>query len=373
MQLNINELLQLKNAIPSLSLPTNFQLPTLHESIPRKAQHINYQTDFGSLGEQLLAAGVIDPDSISEEAVNAKQIVEQGLRAWFMHRIGKLHYMRFDVRVLDAEHANAAAKDGGWENLTFDSAAVALTGDVAEMRFVKDIAHHVEALVPELFLTAFTELAEASYRTVDIHQPLRILEMEASYSLWGNDLWSVTDEEAREELLERYGEDEETTDYYMPDQMLDAYGNGFCFSGSRTGKPIKKLRKFPDLRLKKLARHEDPTVAGIASQLLKLRRARKRVSDLGASFCQAEQCGARAMYAACILLFSGDDRETHFMDDEHQHLMETGEGTELYALDKLPATAAELKPHFQKLDALFDLIAQMDALIPKISYSPDAE
>jgi PRTRC genetic system protein F len=370
MQLNSNELFHLQTAIPSL--PTNFQLPSLHESIPRKAQHINYHTDFGSLGLQLLMAGIIDPDSVSDEAATPKQIVEQGLRAWFMRRIGNLHHMRFDVRVLDAEHANAAKRDGHWENLTFDGAAVALIGDVAEMRFVEDIARHVEEQVPELFLTAFTELAEASYRTVEIHQPIRILEMEASYSLWGNDLWSVTDEEARDELLERYGE-EETTDYYMPDQMLEAFGNGFCFSGTRNGKPVKKHRKFPDLKLKKLARHEDSTVAGIARQLLNLRRARKRVADLGASFAQADQYGARPYYASSILLFRGDDRETHFMDDEHQHLMESGEGTDMYAIEQLPATAAELKTHFQKLDALFDLIAQMDALIPKISYAPGAE
>ena len=370
MQLNINELLHLKTAIPSL--PSNFQLPGLHESIPRKAQHINYNTDFGSLGLQLLAAGIIDPQAIQADAANSKQIVEQGLRDWFMRRISNLHHMRFDVRVLDAEHANAAAKDGDWNGLTFDGAAVALTGDVAEVRFVKDIAHHVEAKVPELFLTAFTELAEASYRTIEIQQPLRILEMEASYSLWGNDLWSVTDEDARDELLERYGE-EETTDYYMPDQMLEAFGNGFCFAGSRKGQPKKKRRKFPDLQLKKLARHEDETVAGIARQLLNLRHARKRVADLGASFNQADQYSARPYYASSILLFSGDDRELHFMDDEHQHLMESGEGTDIYAIEQLPATAAELKTHFQKLDALFDLIAQIDALIPKISYAPDAE
>lgn len=372
MQLNINELLQLKKAIPSLSLPTNFQLPALHESIPRKAQQITYETDFGSLGLQLLAAGIIQPEAISEDAANPKQIVEQGLRAWFMQRIGRLQHMRFDVRVLDAEYANVAARDGGWENLTFDNATIALTGDVTEMRFVRDIAHHVEALVPELFLTAYTELAEAGYRTIEIQQPIRILEMEAAYSLWGNDLWSVTDEEAREELLERYGE-EETTDYYMPDEMLKAYGDGFCFTGNRTGKPVKKRRKFPDFKLKKLAKHEDSTVAGIASQLLKLRQARQRVRKLGASFNQADDYGTRPMYVGCILLFSGDDRETHFMDDESQHLMESGEGTDIYTLDQLPVTAAELKPHFQKIDALLDLIAQMDALIPKISYAPGAE
>lgn len=372
MQLNLNELLHLQNAIPSLSLPTNFQLPKLHKSIPRQGLYVTYQTDWSELGRQLLAARVINPDTISNDAITAKQIVEQGLRAWFMQRIGRLHYMRFDVRVLDAENANAAAKDGGWETLEFERAAVALTGDVAEMRYVRDIAHHVESLVPDLFLTAFTELTEASYRTIDIQHPQRIMEMEAAYSLWGNDILSVTDEEARDELLERYGE-EETTDYYMPDQMLEAFGNGFCMGVTRKGQSTKKRRRFPDQKLKKLAKHEDQTVAGIAAQLLDLRRARKRVEDLEASFTQAEQCNARPMYVGCILLFSGDDRETHFMDDEHQHLMETGEGTELYAIDQLPATATELKTHFQKLDALFDLIAQMDALIPKLSYAYHAE
>lgn len=372
MQLNINELEQIKNAVPALSLPTNFQLPTLHESIPRKGQYVKYQTDFAELGRQLLAARIINPDDVSEDAITPKQVVEQGLRAWFMQRIGCLNHMRFNVRVLDAENANAAAKDGGWEDLTFSGAAVCLIGDVAELRFVKDIAQHVESKAPDLFLTAFTELATASCRTIDIHHPQRILEMEAAYSLWGTDISSVTDAEAREELLERYGEGEEETDYYMPDQMLEAFGNGFCLDITRKG-PVKKRRRYPDLKLKKLAKNDDQTVAGVASQLLSLRRAHKRVIDLNASFTQAEQFNARPLYVGCILLFSGDDRETHFMDDEHQHLMETGEGTELYAIDQLPATAAELKTHFQKLDALFDLIAQMDALIPKISYAHDAE
>lgn len=372
MQLNINELLQIKNAIATLSLPTNFQVPTLHDSIPRRGQFIKYETDFSELGRQLLAARIINPDDVSEDAITAKQIVEQGLRAWFMQRIGCLNHMRFDVRVLDAEHANAAAKDGGWEDLAFDGAAVCLTGDIAEMRLVKDIAHHVDSKVPDLFLTAFTELTAASCRTIDIHHPQRILEMEAAYSLWGNDISSVTDAEAREELLERYGEGEEDTNYYMPDQMLEAFGNGFCLDITRKG-PVKKRRRYPDLKLKKLAKHDDQVVAGIASQLLSLRRAHKRVIDLEASFTQAEQFNARPIYVGCILLFSGDDRETHFMDDEHQHLMETGEGTELYAIAQLPATAAELKTHFQKLDVLFDLITQMDRLIPKISYAYHAE
>lgn len=370
MQLNLNELRHLENAIPSLTLPTNFQLPTLSESIPRKADHVNYQTDFGALGIELLAAGIIDPEAVSQDATTARQVVEQGLRAWFMHRIGRLQHMRFDVNVVDAEHANACARDGHWnDNVSFDGAALAITGDITEMRFVQEIAHEAEAKMPGLFLTAFSEMAEASYRTIDVQHPERILETEAAYSLWGTDIASVTDAEAAEELLERFGE-EESCDHYMPDAMLEAYGNGFCFDITRSG---KKRRKFPDLKLKKLAKDTDPLVAQIASKLLSLRKARRRVKDLDATLNSADGNGTRPMYVGCILLFSGDDRETHFMDDEHQHLMESGEGTEVYAIEQLPTTAAELKARFQQLDALFDLITQMDSLISTISYAVGAE
>jgi len=374
MQLNLNELRHLENAIPSsLTLPTNFQLPSLSEFIPCKAEHVHYKTDFAALGIELLAAGIINPEVVSDDATTAKQVVEQGLRVWFMQRIGRLQHLRFDVSVVDAEHANAYVSEGHWnESVSFDGASLAITGDIAEMRFVEDIAHEVEAKVPELFLTAFSELVEASYKTIEVQNPQRILETEASYSLWGNDISSVTDEEAKEELLERYGE-EESVDHYMPDAMLRAYGNGFCFNITRPGKPLAKRRKFSDLQLKKLAKAEDSMIANIASKLLNLRKASRRVMELNAAFKSCDENGARPLYVGCILLFSGDDCETQFMDDEHQHLMENGEGTDVYAIEQLPATAAELRTRFQQFDALFDLVTQMDALIPTISYAPGAE
>ena len=370
MQININERQHIEAAIPSLQFPTNFQLPSLSEFIPRKAEHIEYQTNFGILGQELLEAGIIKPDTVSLDATTAKQVVEQGLRAWFMQRIGHLQHMRFDVKVVDAEYANAFAKDGEFNNLSFDGAALAITGDVTEIRFVERIARAVESKVPELFLTAFRELIDAGYRTIEFSHPERILETEAAYSLWGNDINSVTDEEARDELVERYGEEVESN-YYMPDQMLEAFGNGFCLNITRVGMPRKKQRSFPDLKLKKLAKDKDPMISGIATRLLNLRKARQRIMDLDAGFKTAVEYEARPLYASCILLFNGNDRETQFMDDEHQHLMENGEGTELYALEQLPATAAMLRTRFQQLDALLNLIAQMDALIPAISYAPN--
>lgn len=373
MQLNDTELRLIESAIPSESLPTIFQLPALHPAIPRVADYVKYPTDFATLGRELLAAQVIDPADVGDDALTPKKIVEDGLKAWFMRRIGLMHHVRFDVAVVDAEHANAYVSDFESGPTHFVDAALAFTGDVAEMRYVEKIARAVEAVVPGLFLVAYTELIEAGYLTVEIHCPQRVIEMEMAYSLWGNDITSVTDEEARECLEERYGEEVDSSDYYMPDTVLRALGNGFCYDIARRGQKRKKPRRFSDLQLKKLAKHENVTVADIAAGLLNLRKARTRVSRLGAQMPHTSMMGGRPQYVSSIIFFNEDDRVLQFMDDEHQHLMETGEGTDLYAIEQLPTTAAELKTYFQKLDALFGLIAQMDALIPKISYTLDQE
>lgn len=371
MQLNSTELKHIEYAIPSRSLPT-FQLPTLHESIPLSAVYTHYQTNFGALGMQLLAAGVIDPEAIPEDALTPALIVRHGLQAWFANRIGRLEYIRVDAKLFDTENANAAVQADHWEGVSFERPAIALTGSTTDIRYVKDVALHVQSKVPDLFLTAFEELVQAGYRTVELQSPGRILEQEASYSLWGNDIHSVNDEEAAESLLERYGEDGEC-DYYMPDAMLEAFGNGYCFNIARVGKKSKKVRKFPDLLLKKLSTHKDGKVSAIASGLLKLRKAVEQADKLGAQLTRANSYDAQPIYVGCILLFSGDDREIHFMDDEAQQLWENGLGSEMYSIDQLPPTVPEIKSYFQKLDALLDLVAQMDALIPILSYSPNAE
>jgi PRTRC genetic system protein F len=371
MQLNSLELQQLENAIPSRTFNAGFQLPTLNNAIPRTAAYTPYQTNFGTLGMQLLAAGVIDPETIPEDAVSPALVVEQGLKAWFAKRIGQFQHMRVDAKLLDAESANDEAESNHWEDISFTGAAIALTGGTTEIRYVKDIALHVEKQVPDLFLTVFTEVMAAGYRTIELQQPCRILDQTAAYSLWDTDIYSVTDEEAAESLAERYGEVD--GDYYMPDAMLEAFGNGYCFNITRIGKKSRKVRKFPTLLLKKLRKHQDQTVAAMASGLLNLRDATRRADKLAAHLQRPGNYDAQPLYVGCILLFSGDDREDQFMDDDGRQLWDNGLGSEIHAMEQLPATVADMKTYFQQLDALLDLAGKIDALIPIISYSPYAE
>lgn len=375
MQLNNTELRLIEGVIPTQSLPTFFQLPGLHEDVSRTAIVVRYETDFSALGRGLIEAEIINLDDIPDTVTSSQQVVAEGLRAWFMRRIGGLEHMRFDVEIFDAEAANAHIDNPQFEGAPFTGPTFAIRGSEAQLRYVEDVARAVEKEVPGLFLTAYTELISASYRTVEIQHPERILENETSYSLWGNDIHSVQDEEAREALIERYGDDSETSiDYYMPDAILEAYGNGFCFdmstaTRSRQGK--KKQPRFSNRRLRKLARQGSKKVAAIAKGLLALRRASHRVQKLDARFKGPD--GMRCYWVACLLLFNNDDRVTHFMDQEGQYLWENGEGTDLHAIEQLPETASDLATYFEKLDALFDLVIQMDALIPNLSYCAYAE
>lgn len=375
MQLNNTEMGLLEGAVPTQSLPTLFQLPVLHESVPRTALMVHYKSDFSQLGRNLLDAEIINPDDISDEAGTPQQVVAEGLRAWFMRRIGGLHHMRFDVQVLDAESANEEVEHPDWNGRIFTGPTLAIRGAETELRFVEDIARSIEKLVPGLFLTAYTELVAASYRTVEVQHPERILENETSYSLWSNDIHSVTDEEARQELEERFGhEDEADIDRYMPGAILEAYGNGFCFSMTMNDrpKPSKKRRpRFSNRKLRNLARRSNKHVAAIAKGLLGLRRAALRVENLDARLPSTD--GLRCYWVASILLFNDDDRCSQYMDQEGQYLWENGDGTDLHSIEQLPETASELAIYFDNLDALFDLVSHMDALIPSLSYSAFAE
>jgi PRTRC genetic system protein F len=374
MQLNHAEMGVLHDAMPPQQFPSLFHIPTLHASVPRTAKLLRYETNFLEFARLLVDAGIVIADQLPDDVATPGQVVQEGLRAWFQPRIGGLQHMRFDVSVIDIATANTSFGDGqmGWT--CTQGPVVTIVGSTTDLRYVEDIARAVEKQVPGLFLCAYTELIKASYRTIDIQSPEEVLENETAYSLWDTDLGSVTNVEAREALQDRFGDDDEINlDDYMPKAIAEAYGNGFCFSYTPEGEARKKVEKFSNNKLKKLGRSGNQAVASIANGLLALRKAAQRVERLGARFTLPDGFEGRALYRASLLMFNDDVRCSHYRDQEGQYLWENGEGTDLHALEELPATADALKYSFQKFDALFDLIATMDALIPIISYSSDAE
>jgi PRTRC genetic system protein F len=369
MQLNLNEIRLLQGAVPTQSVSAPFRLPTLHNKVPLKATLFEGNTSYSSFGRALVEAGVINPETLPETVATPKDVVEQGLGQWFRQRIDQLQHMQFDVHVLDAESANAHICEDAWHDpKKFDAFVFSVKGRHCDRRYAKPIAVSIEKKAPGLFLAAFEDLIHASWRTLSIHSPQQVLEQTACFRFWDCD-WSEipTDKEALPDLIDRYGSEEEAK-HYLPSVVQKAYGEGYCFSPfgqKRRKKPLSTRKR------RKLMRSPDKKIARLATQYDAFLQARQRVEMLDARLPDTSAIGLHDIWATCQILFDNDELCLEFVDEHGQMIWESNESTDFLAIEQMPTAAADLKSYFQKLDAVFQMIIQMDALIPLISVSEE--
>jgi PRTRC genetic system protein F len=319
---------------------TAFQLPSLNCNIPVEAEMVTAVSDYSALATALLDAGVIDPADIPDAVGNAAQIVNHGLAAWFKPRISGLKYMRFDVNLYDAE-----AFEGSHESPFF---------------YVENTAKKIEALAPGLFLTAFSTLTHASWRTIDVRCPEAILN-NVTYHLWECDLSEVTtDEAAMEAVIERFGETE-ASDEYLPSKVIPGFGDGYCFTKFSDTKHLSKAA------LKKLAKSEDSLVAEIAAKTLELNANIEKIKKLETGLPGVADLQAHSISVGCTMLFREDPVVLQYVDDEVNDAYNAGDATEMIGIESIPMTAAELKTFFSKLDLCLAVVRQINALIPLLA------
>lgn len=357
MQLNPIEMRVLQGAATIPQLPSlAFQLPTINAAVPHFAEIVEREVDHTTFARALLDAGVIQPEMIGAYASTPKCILEHGLRAWFKERTERLQYLKFDVHVFDAVAASEIQFGYEHEPVTYKNWVFGLSGyETSEVRIAEPIALKLEKKCPGLFYSAFSAMETAGWKTTDILTPTMIIEHTASYQLWDGDLSEMpTDEEAMEYLVDRYGEDAHR---YLPSVLMKVWGQGFCLP--RKGqKPIGKRK------LQKLCKGRDKQVAAVARQLVKLLDAKQYVEECGAQICGA---GGERLFTACSIGFNRDDRYTDFIDNHVNGIYESGEYSEYLSINEFPSDPDELESYFIKLDALFRLIAEVDAIIPLLS------
>lgn len=366
MQLNLIEMRVLQGAAITPPTPAlAFQLPTINAAVPRFTEIVDREVDFTTFARALLDAGVIQPEMIGSSASTPKCIVEQGLRAWFKERTDRINYLKFDVHVFDAIAANDLHRGYNEEPADYTGWVFALEGhETTEVRCAEPIALELEKKCPGLFYTAFSAMEQGGYSTVDILTPTQVIEQTASWMLWEGDLSEIpTDADALEYLVDRYGDEAER---YLPSTLMKVWGQGYCL-------PRKGQQPLSARKLKKLCKSQDQQVATIARQLIKLREVKRYAEECGTKMPGLDKVEAQPLFTGCSIGFNRDDRYTEFIDAHVNSMYESGEYTEFLSIGELPSDPDELDSYFIKLDALFRLMAEVDALIPLLSRGDDAE
>ena len=337
---------------PSLA----FQLPTISAAVPHFTEIVSREVDYTTFARALVDANVITPDMIGANASTPKCILEQGLLAWFKERTDRLHHLKFDVRVFDSVAANEIEFGYESEPLVYKGWAFALTGyETSEVRVAEPVALELEKKCPGLFYSAFSAMERAGWKTADILTPMMVIDQVASYQLWDGDFSELpSDEEAMEGLVDRFGDEAAR---YLPSVLLKVWGQGFCF-------PRKGQRSISKRKLRRLCKSPDKQVASVSRQLLKLQDAQQYVTECGAKLSGP---GGDPLFTACSIGFNRDDRYTQYIDDYVNGMYQSGEYSEFLTINEFPSIPDELESYFIKLDALFRLMAEVDALIPLLS------
>lgn len=342
-----------------------FQLPRLHSDIPTKALISKFHQEDAPFAKMLLDAGVITPCDIPDTATTPRDILKHGLESWFTHRTSTLKIIKFSVSILDCTAAQEIVDCADSSERTFKGNPVLAINSVTEDIYeLKECAESLENACKGLFRTALDAVEAASYMTVSIRTPGEIFNDFAG-SHWETD-WSEipSDDDARETLIDRFGEDE-VVDAYLPSNVAPIFGNDFCLP-RWTGTKFKKSMSQRKLRsLAKVATTKESANVAIQTAVLLdlIKEAKKHSAEM------PDLCGiyAESVTRGCCLIFQDHEFVWSTYDDRVNYAWNSGEATDLLGMQELPGTTEELKKYFYNLDLSLAVLRQMDKLIGLIS------
>lgn len=349
-----------------------FQLPTLHPDIPLEPIISKSGGTLDDLAKLLVEADVINPGTIAATARTAHTVMTQGLGAWFSARTNDLKCLNIHFTLQD-HHATAEMLQylPDCDRVHSGQPSLVMWSTDEQQRVMEETARTLEAELPGLFKTAFLAIEAACRRTVGIRLPIEILH-EISRSWSDGDFEVSTDEEAREALLERRGEDGEI-ERYLPSAVLPIYGGDLCASWEPIGpngrSPIPK-KCLPAKALQTYIKTHPGTLASkVAEQTLSLLKATRAATRADAKLPDLADLCAMPTERGCTLHYKIDEITWEILDDLANEAMQAGDGIDILGVQEVPASPAEIKKYFATLDTALHLLNEMDRLISLISTS----
>jgi PRTRC genetic system protein F len=342
---------------------TTFQLPQLHPDIPITPTISAHECDDSSLAANLLKARVIDPNDIPETAESPIDILRYGLQAWFNRRSEGLEILNFEMALLDHQSMQNLASTFNDSDRKFDEPYTLVIYGCSEDTYVLEArSTEMEIAFPGLFAVALGAIQKASSRTINIRTPHEVFAQFACWHWDGDENPSESD--ARELLLERFGETDEIENY-MPKTITPIFGGSLCihyFSNEEKRKlqTIAGLKKF-------VQQFPDDPEAKVALQTITLLRAIAKADKANAQLPDMHDIYADSIIRGCNLVFRPDVRVWQTIDSVIEDAYNAGDATEILGLQSLPKGVDELRRYFSKLDLAFTVVRHMDKLISMIS------
>ena len=328
-------------------------LPELHPDVFPEVM-VRSNDDWSGLARNLMDAGIFGASDVPDYVEDTRQVIFHGLTAWCTRHIREtdcisLGFMLKTVTELTNEFSLVPE-----DELPKQQYVLLLSYENSICCYVEPVASILEKVCPGLIATAFDTLLRASLIANFVLLPQDTLEIFALTN-WEGDS-SVSDDEARQWLMESHGE---VNDNYLPSVIMKECGESVCFG--RTMLPLKRLIR--------LSQSRDQRIAAIAGQILKLQG---RIQNAKAKRADHDLCGIENLLDAfrcirpCTIFFNENRLVYDAVSDDYQIGM-SADGTDFQGFACIPDEVPEIKRFFERLETLFDLIHAMGEMIELVT------
>ncbi|GLC97909.1 hypothetical protein Tamer19_73180 [Cupriavidus sp. TA19] len=338
-------------------------LPTLPDDVPARGK-VKYgdSKDARLLIRQHFACDGLDAADV-DGATSAGDAFAQAMFAWLRRRVSKYQRLTFSFALLDQSAAVDQVSQFGWDGEVDAPLYLAIELPDENVFEIGPRADAMRRADPALLFTALQLVSQAAGKSLFLRTPDDLAEM---FSRWWWDYdATMSDEEARKHLAERFGdEDSEEIERYLPSAVLPLLAPDDAVPSYRRLDKSMKLNVLTPKQLESLAARKRGVARRICLALLHLhevlaRTRRSRVLD-GSQW-------AEPAYSAATIAMWREHWVGEILDDHFECLNNAGDATMFQALIPLKSTTREIRRQFKQLADMIDVIGALDRVLTEIS------
>ncbi|WP_250537101.1 PRTRC system protein F [Caballeronia sp. AZ10_KS36] len=343
--------------------PNDFlSLPALGSDVKTRAvMRWNAEKDVASLISAQFNSGVLRPRDVPEFK-GAGDALAHGFFAWAKRHTPRLDCLGFDFVLCDVQavlHVVQYQEDSS----DFNPTSPVYLGIEIPGENIYEIGRRAAELRnvhPRLVSTAMVLINRAAGRTMWIRTPDEFLGEFASW-FWDGDP-NATDDEAREMLTDRFGDDEAEIEHYLPSVVRPQ----LCPDDMDVYRWNAKSRRYLPQRalsvaaLRRLQRFTSGRTRRICADLEKLSLMLQRVGNRSLFGCGYLP---RCAYAAATLTVQNDSRVSDVLDAHYEYLASAGDGTTYLGFTPIASTPDAIRKQYADWSQGLSILGQLDRVI----------
>jgi len=318
-------------------------------------------THFGS--------GVLKACDVAQYA-GAGDAMAQALFGWIRRQCGTLRRLTFRPVLLDvaAVQEQILYQDNHSEFEVTSPLYLGIETVEDHVYMIGERAALLNLAHPRLLATALILINRASFRTLVMRTPDDFLSLFAQWH-WDGDPW-CTDEEAIDVLKDRFGEDPEEFQHYLPSVVREELCTDSMMIG-RFDMRRHQWRPFPALGIEALRRLRWIQTGWIRDLCTELERLTLLLTNAGRRSLFDWAFRPEMVYAATSIAAGDGSYVGDALDTHYEYFNSGGDGSCFHGFIALAASPDDIRRQYADLSLGFSILQQVDRVISLITRDPE--